>query len=146
MPCSLACFLLCLVVPASGSRAFNDRTELRAALVAWEEGQTSSLVAKYGEIEQWDVSRVTNFSSLFEDLASFNEDIGHWDTSAVTTMSRAFSGAAAFNQPIACWNMSQVTDMSWTEYCGEPTTRVPTHAPRAVGVQPLGARAPPSAK
>lgn len=112
----LAWFLPCPVVPACSSRAFSNRAELRAALVAWVEGNASSLVAKYGGIAQWDVSRVTDFSRLFEDLDSFNEDISHWDTSAVKTMSHVFSGAAAFNQPIASWNTSRVTDMSYMFY------------------------------
>ena len=40
-------------------------------------------------IGDWDVSRVTNMSSLFED-APFNEDISDWDVSNVVNMTKMF--------------------------------------------------------
>ena len=46
----------------------------------------STVVAKYGPIEDWDMSEVTNMKFVFSDLHSFNADISKWNTSAVTTM------------------------------------------------------------
>ena len=55
---------------------------------------------------------MTNMASLFENVASFNEDIISWDTSSVTTMSRMFRNTRAFNRNIGGWNVSNVLDMS----------------------------------
>jgi len=52
---------------------------------------------------------VTNMASLFDDLASFNQDIGGWDVSRVTTMESMFNNAIAFNQDIGGWDVSSVT-------------------------------------
>ena len=57
-------------------------------------------------------SLITNMSSLFENDASFNQDIGSWDVSNVTNMSGMLEDANAFNQPIGNWDVSNVTDMS----------------------------------
>ena len=67
---------------------------------------------KYGHISEWDVSRVTNMSTLFKDKYTFNDDISRWNVSSVTDMSDMFNGAVMFNQPIGNWDVSKVTDMS----------------------------------
>jgi hypothetical protein len=33
-------------------------------------------------MDDWDVSGVTDFSEMFEDLPQFNEPIGNWDVSS----------------------------------------------------------------
>ena len=93
-------------------------------------------------MSDWDVSRFTDFSTLFWEPASqdgiyeeymsndwvllpgaetFNVDLSRWTiTSRATTMRSMFHSAASFNQPImgvggkhsATWDLSQVTDMS----------------------------------
>jgi hypothetical protein len=35
-------------------------------------------------MNDWDVSRITDFSQLSKDLANFNEPIGNWDVSSST--------------------------------------------------------------
>jgi surface protein len=67
--------------------------------------------AERDEMPDWDVSLVTDMSSLFFDKVSFNADISRWDTSSVTTMHRMFRGARAFNQDIGAWDTSSVTTM-----------------------------------
>ena len=42
---------------------------------------------KYGPIENWDVSEVTDISHLFSSKATFNSDLSSWDVSRVTIMS-----------------------------------------------------------
>ncbi len=67
---------------------------------------------KYGHISEWDVSRVTDMSGLFQVHECFNEDIDKWDVSNVTDMHHMFSGIQ-FNKPIGSWNVSNVKDMSY---------------------------------
>ena len=63
-------------------------------------------------IQDWDVSAVTDMSSLFADAQSFNTDISNWDVSNVTSMHSMFSGATSFNVDISKWDVSRVTDMT----------------------------------
>ena len=48
--------------------------------------QSSNVVAKYGPVENWDMSEVTDMSYLFENKRSFNSDVSKWVVSKVTTM------------------------------------------------------------
>jgi len=66
---------------------------------------------KYGHINKWDVSHVTNMSELFRDKQDFNEDISGWDTSNVEHMQHIFNDAPSFNQSIGGLNASNVTSM-----------------------------------
>ena len=68
------------------------------------------LVRKHGDISQWDVSSVTNMSSLFAGASSFNQPLNNWNVSNVKTMNRMF-GKSSFNQPLNNWNVSKVKDM-----------------------------------
>ncbi len=57
-------------------------------------------------------SGVSNFTNLFFNQSSFNEDISTWDTSSVDTMNAMFYGASSFNQPIGHWDVSNVWGMA----------------------------------
>merc|ERR1712146_864784 len=48
---------------------------------------------KYGPISEWDTSKVTNMSLLFEDRKDFNENISKWNVSNVIDMKNMFFGA-----------------------------------------------------
>jgi surface protein len=65
------------------------------------------------EIQNWDVSNVTEMSSMFRFAINFNRDISSWNTSNVISMSTMFDGATAFNQDISSWDISSVRDMSF---------------------------------
>ena len=92
------------------------------------------IVKKYGEINNWDVSKVTDMSHMFKDsfnqplnkwnvskvtnmrgmfwtCRSFNPPLNNWNVSNVTTMGLMFQDATSFNQPLNNWNVSNVTDM-----------------------------------
>ena len=58
------------------------------------------IVDKYGEINNWDVSNVTNMSDMFEGAESFNQPLNNWNVSNVTYMNNMFAGANSFNQPL----------------------------------------------
>ncbi|SVD95018.1 uncharacterized protein METZ01_LOCUS447872, partial [marine metagenome] len=75
----------------------------------WVSDQASA-EATYGHISGWDVSAVTNMSSLFM-YTPFNDDISSWDVSNVTNMLNMFHHAASFNQDISSWDVSSVTSM-----------------------------------
>lgn len=62
-------------------------------------------------LSNWNVSTVTNMSSMFKD-SSFNQDISGWNTGSVTNMSSMFENNVDFSQNISKWNTSKVTDMS----------------------------------
>ncbi len=64
------------------------------------------------DISSWDVSSVTNMSNMFHLTSSFDQPLNSWDTSSVTSMRSMFSGASSFDQPLSSWDVSSVTDMS----------------------------------
>ena len=66
------------------------------------------VIKRYGPINNWDVSRVTNMSKLFLEKWNFNENISKWNVSNVTNMNYMFVGAKSFNQPLNNWNVSKV--------------------------------------
>ena len=57
----------------------------------------TSLTGATSNIGAWDVSAVTDMTSLFDSCSLFNLNLSAWDTSSVTTMARMFNTATAFN-------------------------------------------------
>ena len=70
----------------------------------------SSLVGN-NSLASWDVSNITDMSSLFTGALNFNIDLSNWNVSSVVSMAGMFSGTA-FNQDISGWNVSNVEDMA----------------------------------
>ena len=64
----------------------NNR--LRRAVEDYLAGGTRKqrIVAKYGDISNWDTSRVTNMQGLFQGAESFNQPLNKWNVSNVTDM------------------------------------------------------------
>jgi len=97
-----------------GEHLVDDLTNenIRDAVNMWQDNQEECL-KKYGHISQWNTSAVTDMSELFYTKdSSFNENINNWDVSNVTDMYGMFAGASSFNQPLEEWNVAKVTDMS----------------------------------
>ena len=44
------------------------------------------VLTKYGEIGNWDVSRVTNMGGMFQGAKSFNQPLNKWNVSKVTNV------------------------------------------------------------
>ena len=63
------------------------------------------IVDKYGEINNWDVSNVTDMALLFRGASSFNQPLNKWNVSKVYSMSFMFWHAESFNQPLNNWNV-----------------------------------------
>lgn len=67
-------------------------------------------------IDKWDVSLVTNFTSVFDanrnPLArNFTESIGSWNVSSATTMERMFAGASRYDRDLSRWSVENVVSM-----------------------------------
>jgi surface protein len=62
-------------------------------------------------IRNWNVSKVTNMSNMFNGATSFNQDLSSWNTGLVTNMSNMFNGATSMNSPLNSWNTAKVTNM-----------------------------------
>lgn len=84
----------------------------------WAQDEKDHIVEKYGTIEEWNTSAITDMSELFItdielfDFSLFNYDISGWDTSNVTNMEKMFFGATSFNIDISEWDTSKVTNMN----------------------------------
>lgn len=89
---------------------FNNKT-LREAVNLYLKNEEEAM-KKYGHINTWDTSLVTDMSKLFYNKTTFNRPIGKWNTRAVTDMSYMFYEAEFFNQYINSWDTSNVKNMS----------------------------------
>ena len=100
-------------------KMYNNDT-LREAVFAWETRNVSRNfqisntpdISDSAHIRNWNTTRVTDMSSLFEEFSTFNDDITLWNVSNVTNMSEMFFGVVSFDQDISKWTTSNVTDMS----------------------------------
>jgi surface protein len=73
---------------------------------------TAQVIAKYGPIETWDTSRVTDMTFVFLEKKNINPDIRNWDVSGVLDMTHMFFLTDSFNIDLSSWDVSSVTDMS----------------------------------
>ena len=98
--------------------------ELVNAVDMWvDPSKQAAAIKKYGDIQHWDVSQVTNMAYLFSPtraignttvrngLTSFNGNIRNWDVSKVTHINGMFYYATTFNQSLDQWDVSGVKDM-----------------------------------
>ena len=58
-----------------------------------------------------DVSNITDMSQLFDDLDPHNIDISQWDVSKVKDMRNMFDYCENFNSDLSNWDVSNVKDM-----------------------------------
>ena len=70
-------------------------------------------------IGTWNVSSVTNMTSMFYEATAFNQDISTWNVSSVTTMRNMFERATAFNQSLGKWTLNASVGLDYMLYkCG----------------------------
>ena len=61
----------------------------------------NAVIATYGNIEDWNMSQVTNLAYVFSDFDNFNANISSWDVSNVNTLKYTFYNAYNFNSNIS---------------------------------------------
>ena len=76
-------------------RSTTTPNNIQKAVNDWTSGSSTAkdeVIAKYGEIEEWDVSRVGRMDNLFKSKTSFNADVSKWNVTNVVKMdsSRSF--------------------------------------------------------
>ena len=88
-----SCLLTTINCPIPDENCVNSES-LRSCAIRkavddyYSDDQTikDAVILKYGNIEEWDVSQITNFQNLFLNKASFNGDISKWQTGKVINM------------------------------------------------------------
>ena len=60
-----------------------------------------------------DVSKVTDFSSMFLQAQAFTSDLSAWNTSSATNMASTFNAAVSFDSGLTAWDVSKVTDFRY---------------------------------
>ena len=95
------------IVPYIEYLALDNET-IRVSVKDYIEGgkKRDSIIKKYGKIEDWNTSEVTDMSKLFYNYNyynEFNQNISKWDTSSVTDMEKMFLKAENFNHENAPW-------------------------------------------
>ena len=96
-------FILTLVVLSStvvAIQCFVDRSELQDAVDDFlYNGSASSDAGKTygGDMNDWCVDNVTDFSSIFAKKANFNMNIASWNVSQGTSFAFMFYNATSFN-------------------------------------------------
>ena len=100
------------ICPYIENLPLNNKS-IRVAVKDYVEGgeTRNAIIKKYGKIEDWNTSEVTDMSCLFCQYYTFDEDISKWNTSKVTNMSGMFFHNYKFNKPIGGWDTSNVTIM-----------------------------------
>jgi surface protein len=64
------------------------------------------------DLNQWNMSNVRYMRTMFLHAEAFNGDISTWDTSNVIDMFQTFASAYKFNQDLSSWNVTNVQLMS----------------------------------
>lgn len=122
---------------------FDTSQELLDAVNDYlQHGQNSTAAQTYGyPIGSWDVSRIQDFTSLFdvlrnENAQDFDEDLSLWNVGQGVLFTNMFAGVATFNSNIGNWNMSSAQDCRLMFYGYVPSNlacRKPTRDKRSFG-------------
>ena len=95
MPQGLLATLLAAGAPAPTHRrrlvhnVFTTKGALRTAVREYDANSTTA-IASYVPIADWDVTAVTDMKELISNQQNFNADISSWNTSRVTDMREMF--------------------------------------------------------
>ena len=92
-----------------GSKELIPNERIYSIVDSWFEDK-EGIEDTYGNISEWEVSKVSDMSNLFSVKRNpkaiiFNEDISNWDLSGLVDANAMFYGAEKFNQNINEWNL-----------------------------------------
>lgn len=88
----------------------NDRLDLSGTTTLANTFRGCTSLGDIPGIDEWDVSHITDMSSLFRNTDNFDQDISSWDVSSVTDMSSMFR-SSSFSRDIGGWNVRSVETM-----------------------------------
>lgn len=71
----------------------------------------------YNAVDKPNLEFVESLSEMFYGASSFNGDLNNWDVTKITDMSYTFCKASAFNGDLSGWDVSSVQDM-WAMFAG----------------------------
>jgi len=74
---------------------------------------TAEVIAKYGPIDTWDTSQVTNMKYVFNRKKDINPDIRKWNVERVFSMFSMFRETDSFNIDLSGWIVSSVEGMDF---------------------------------
>ena len=116
---------ICDCAKQNKNKNLTDK-KIRKAIKKWRKNKWRAS-KKYGNIEYWNVQKVTNMRSLFGQMKNFNQDIGCWNVSNVNDTSYMFDDAESFNHGLSRWNVLQVKLMTSmfgnaVSFNGKPST------------------------
>ena len=81
--------LTTLTTSVFAQTTFTSKSDLQTAVDLWV-GDESAATTAHGDINTWNVTAITDMSSLFSGKSSFNSNIGSWNVSNVTNMRGIF--------------------------------------------------------
>ncbi len=102
-------------------RAFKNLDSISFELENWDVSNITNMGGTFNnsvsgyfnaDISRWNTSNVTNMSNMLRGCIYFNQYLGEWNTTNTTDMFGMFAGAKIFNQDISNWNVASVTNMS----------------------------------
>ena len=96
----------------SSGYIFENRSELDTAVDLWISDEADATEI-YGDINTWDVSRITDFSALFQEKENFNSNISDWNVSNGTNFSSMFIHNEVFNHDIRNWDVGNGNNFSY---------------------------------
>ena len=106
------------------SNSFRDCSSFSANLSSWDVSNVtnfSSVFTIFGVtapstpvsgLGSWDMSSATNISSMLRAQTNYNEDLSSWNVSNVTNMGNTFFGSTSFDQNLSSWDIANVTNFS----------------------------------
>jgi len=97
-----------IIINASDTPDLSKVTNMSSMFATFSENETTF----EGDIRSWDVSNITNMTSLFWGRTNFNQDISAWNVSKVKYMTFMFYRATSFNKDISSWDVSNVESMN----------------------------------
>jgi surface protein len=91
------------------SRELSDAVDIYLA----NDEMYNDLVKKYGYIEDWNVSLITNFGNLFNknrnlSATSFSADLSRWNMNSAMYLHDMFLGASSFDSDLSDWDVAKV--------------------------------------